>query len=757
MKRLWVCFAICLFITHNLFAQSDLKLDPTQVATVKDLTFKRDVATFTLKDGTIYLCKSASGAVDAAVFIGNGVLDYTPPIEVEKKQLARFYKSEHLTEKFKSLFFIFTDSTKEELAKKLIFASAAIKSDAESKLKAGVKYTDTKSLRQVFLNRKRNGFFYAHIFGEDNGELFFQVNPYDDEEISLYRLSEDNPMISSDYDFDLINQFHQQTDLASGIVLADKNKDLLKIQSYIIDGAITPTKGFNNDLDLTATVQILFSATEDTNDWLYFDLLASLRIDKITWGDGTPLSYVRKQLESVNDTWHSRNWELWIKPPVPLEKGKTYTLNISYYGEAVTKKEALLFLWSSTNWYPHYNDRGTVDAVFDLTFHYPSAYDFVSVGNNVSSKTENNVTASRWVTKENAKHASFNIGFFKSLKIEKPNLPPITILRSKTTEVLSTENNMIEKVGEDIEKSLGFFQSLFGKCPMERLTVTEIPYRHGQAFPNLTHFSWTTFIHNDRFGWNEIFRSHEVSHQWWGLSLSHKTYHDQWLDEAFAEYSGLWYMQAVLKDNDKFFDRLNGYKKGFLENLKYLFGWVKGQEAGPIWLGGRVSSSRTRGDYSLIIYAKGAWVLHMLRNMMIDLKTMNEDKFIAMLRDYYQTYNGKAASTEDFKRIVEKHIGTDMTWFFDQWVYGTDIPKYDFSYTTEQTPDGKYKLKCRVTQENVPDNFQMYVPIRIQLDGNKGARLRLFVTGKVTEKEFPLPLKPEKVTFNEFESVLCEY
>jgi glycosidase len=60
-----------------------------------------------------------------------------------------------------------------------------------------------------------------------------------------------------------------------------------------------------------------------------------------------------------------------------------------------------------------------------------------------------------------------------------------------------------------------------------------------------------------------------------------------------------------------------------------------GQEAGPVWLGYRTQSSETEGDYWLVIYKKGAWVLHMLRNMLIDLNTMNEDAFENMLREFF--------------------------------------------------------------------------------------------------------------------------
>ena len=46
-------------------------------------------------------------------------------------------------------------------------------------------------------------------------------------------------------------------------------------------------------------------------------------------------------------------------------------------------------------------------------------------------------------------------------------------------------------------------------------------------------------------------------------------------------------------------------------------------------------------------------------------RTMNEDRFTETMREFYQTYQGKRASTEDFRRVAERHLGADLGWFFD--------------------------------------------------------------------------------------------
>src|SRR5207237_8050570 len=87
---------------------------------------------------------------------------------------------------------------------------------------------------------------------------------------------------------------------------------------------------------------------------------------------------------------------------------------------------------------------------------------------------------------------------------------------------------------------------------------------------------------------------------------------------------------------------------------------VTANEVGPATMAYRASSSRTGGDITRrLIYPKGAYILHMIRMMMYDRQ--NGDKqFKETMQDFVNTYRGKAASTEDFKAIVEKQMTPEM-------------------------------------------------------------------------------------------------
>jgi hypothetical protein len=166
----------------------------------------------------------------------------------------------------------------------------------------------------------------------------------------------------------------------------------------------------------------------------------------------------------------------------------------------------------------------------------------------------------------------------------------------------------------------------------------------------------------------------------------------------------------------------------------------------------------TQTGYYRIVKLRGAFVLHMLRNMLMDLQTLDDSKFYTMMRDFYLTYNGKMASTNDFRMITEKYTGMDMGWFFDQWVFGSAIPTYEFKYKIEDEKDdtGRWRASVDIKQSDVPEGFRMFVPIDIQFAGDKHLYMRLLVDQPNLTIQLPtMDLKPKKIVLNPFHSVLA--
>ncbi len=716
-----------------------LQAVPDRVAPVTQLVLKRDVGHFTFGEGKFYLFTPVGGRTVAAVFLGEGVFSFSPPTRIEQERLARFHKTRTLEAPFSSVVLLFADSTVAELESKLAFGPGQTSSDSRQRFKEGIDHLaddDSKSfdpdLMAAFLNGESSDLFYAHIDRKSGGPLMFMLNPHEVEGVTLSHRARKRGWRYPE----VICRFPAQGKSRDRIT--GDRIDQVSIRNYTIVTSLRETG--MGELSFAASAKLDITATRPVGPWIAFGLFEKLKVDSARWQSGELATVFKGHDADL----------LWVKLDGELPPGEARTLSLFYHGDLIDRYGDFFYIKSSAEWYPRSLERRSL-ATFDLTFHSPSNQLLASVGDKVEESTSGRVSTSRWVPPGPIRNASFNLGIFNDYKIQEEGIPPVTVLIAKDAHRrinAPRQKNMKETVGADVTKSMRFFQSVYGQLPVKHFFATEIPGYHGEAFPGMVNLSWVTFHQTDHEGEDEVFRAHEVAHQWWGVGVDFASYHDQWLSEGFSNFSGLWYLQTVRKDNGKYFGLLRRWRASILERT---------EEPAPISLGYRVSSSKDEGGYSVLVYQKGAWVLHMLRIMMLDLKTMGEDRFTEMMREFYGTYQGKRASTEDFRRIAEKHARADLGWFFDQWIHGTEIPTYRVAYRSEPAENGQHRVKLRVRQSNVGENFQMYVPVTLDLGNKREARARVKVSGPTSEIDLPLmPAKPKSVRFNDLDGVLAE-
>ncbi|OLC08532.1 MAG: hypothetical protein AUH42_01175, partial [Gemmatimonadetes bacterium 13_1_40CM_70_11] len=418
--------------------------------------------------------------------------------------------------------------------------------------------------------------------------------------------------------------------------------------------------------------------------------------------------------------------DLWVRAPQRLHAGDSLTLTLFYHGDLIDRFQDWFFIDPGAAWYPR-NQQGQNLATFDLTYHSPSWYPLATVGDRLDSAVAGKVLTTHWVTRLPTSFASFNLGLFENYHFQQSAAPPLDVLLSEDAHrllartlarqglLIPQQRNMREAVAVDVSNSLKLFAYLFGESAYGHFYVTEIPYAEGVSFPGMIDLSWVTFQETALDGFDEFFRAHEAAHQWWGNGVRPGSYRDAWLSEGLASFSALWYLQTLPKHRDDYFKFLEKYKADIKDER---------DDAGPIWIGYRNATPRVRRGYDVVIYEKGAWVFHMLRTMMLDLRSVKDDRFTEMMRDYYSSYRGKPATTEDFKSVVEQHIGAPMDWFFNQWVKGTTIPTYHVAWKSQPAPDGKYTVRLRVSQEHVAPEFRMPVLVSADLGNNRFAHFR---------------------------------
>jgi hypothetical protein len=735
-------------VLKNWRARSD------SAAAVQNLVIRRDAGRFTLEQGTLYLLPPVAGRIVGAVFVGTGTFAFSAPTAIEADQLERFLEKRELAEPLKAAVLLFGDSTMQELERQLTFSAQRWEGDAESAVKDALSYLKEPEsdgydpdVFRTLLNPTPNGLFYAHVVRRSGDPVMFAVNPYQTEAVQVLRKAKIRRRRIAEViaRFPAVGPDGTRRPTGPGERVGDATVSHYELELWL------PRSAMGN-LSFSARARMALAVAGDRDPWVPFWLSPELNVDSARWSDGRPAAVTKVKKAST----------LWIRRPEASGRTVADTLEVFYSGDLIDRFSSFFFVRDF--WYPLSMDPRS-PATFDITYHSPSSYGLASVGTRVETRTRDNVTISRWRVEAPIRSASFNIGRFEELAMPADSGPGVTLLYSEEGHrelyrmigYPGTGKVNEQAVAQDLSQSLRFFSRLYGPPPGNTLLATEHPYSHGEAHPGLLHLAAGTFEPaRDSRGEEDVFRAHEVAHQWWGIGVDFSTYHDQWLSEGFAEFSGLWYMQTARRKNDLYFGMLRRWRDLILERR----GGAAGEDAevGPISLGYRTASSTSPDAYGLTVYLKGAWVLHMLRILMLDLRTMNEDPFTAGMREFYGSFNGKRASTDEFRAIVERHAGIPLDWFFDQWVHGTGIPTYTVAHQVRTTDDGKWRVRLRVKQTGVPGSFRMYVPVSIDLGNNRFARMRVRVEGPLTELDLPvvLPAQPVGLKFNELEGVLAE-
>jgi hypothetical protein len=723
------------------------------------------------------------------VFVGEGEFALPPALGAEKDYLRLVTEKEAFNETFNRAVLCFTDGTREEIKRQAQAGAAEARAGEvlrefqrrmrrrtetpRSLLEALLLTEDVENIEAQLLaalyNPKRAGSFSAYIFGKKYGDLRYHVRP--DGVLPQLPASEEVALINLDpqgKEEGILYLAHLESEYKKGTASSEEDKRVIDAEHYRIETAIRGDK-------LTASAELTFKALADGDRVLNFGLLPTLRVTRVAMG-GREIGYIQEK--------KNEDGSFCVVLPEPTAKGQQYKLTIEYQGDKVLEDEGggNFAVGARTSWYPSVN-AFTDRATFDLIFKIPNKYVLVGVGKQVKEGKEGDFLFSQWVSEVPLAVAGFNYGRFKRKDLfDEPTKYQIEgYATSELPDYLRgaegiggmSPTRLTEKALVEAQNSVRIFSHWFGPAPYGRIAITQQPDPNfGQSWPTLVYLPIISFFDSTQrwqmFGLNNRLRDfiqevtpHEVAHQWWGHIVGWASFHDQWLSEGFADFSASLYLQATEPKLDKYLHFWDQNRKTILE--KDQFG-RRPNDAGPIWMGLRLNTTRTPGAYNRLVYPKGGYILHMLRWMMHDPKT-GDQQFIAMMRDFVKTHFHQNASTESFKRLVEKYMKPNMDldgnqrmdWFFRQWVYGTEVPSYRLDYALAPESDGKVLLKGTVTQSGVSDNFKMLVPIYLDFDGKVMRLGQANLVGNNTTPEFQvkLPQRPRRVLINYHHDVLA--
>jgi len=400
--------------------------------------------------------------------------------------------------------------------------------------------------------------------------------------------------------------------------------------------------------DLTASTTIEANATQDLNS---FNLdFIGFKIDDIT-------------VNGVSADFSRKGQELTVTPLKPLLEGQPFTVVVQYNGSPQKMQSVALPVptgWvtvdggsyvlsepdGSANFYP-VNDHPLDKATYTFRVTVPDPLEVAS--NGILTETLDNGDTTTYVFEEREPMASYlatiDIDQFDVETMKSDNGIPIRNYYS--AELPEQVRKPFARQGE----MLDYFSKIYGQYPFEIYGSMVMNTEFGSALENQTMSTYGIDMidYKDVEG-TELTVAHELSHQWFGDSVSVADWSDIWLNEGFATYSeGLW------------IEHLHGREA--LDN------WVKSQYMDVVGNSYPPPGNPPANDlFNGGVYVRGGLTLHALR------LEVGDEAFFKILSTYFERYKNGNATTDDFIAVAEEVSGKELTEFFNGWLYSEQIP-----------------------------------------------------------------------------------
>jgi hypothetical protein len=770
-------------------ALNSLRINPAatyEIESADRIELHRADLKLAFDEGKLAFFAALDGRITGAVFSGRGHALAIPHGVVEKQQMARFLGAPVLDQDFSYVAVRFTDSTADDLLRQLATAKREPRQDSEfaSRWDAPLAaFNPVHSLRITFnsLSADPRPYFYATIGGFTTGPFDAVLDLARYESFLLGQLKKS---ATSDRVFYDVWASYQ----VPGVT---PQRPAFQALHYTIDTSLLA------DGPLDAKTEIRLRAQSSGERLLVFQLSRSLVVDSVTGDHNEHLTFFQNDGMNLQERNTRGNDYLYVALPVAPAANTEFTLHFHYGGNIIQPAgNGVFFVGARESWYPHLGNAADFSD-YDLTMRWPRRLRLVATGAKTEEHEEGDFRTGHWRTEHPVSVAGFNLGDYASTSITSTNYTVDVFANRQLEQALdarletsgTTEpgaklpafggegrnstnmmhittppprpSDALKLLAREIDASIHFYETFSGPFPFQRLSVSQIPGTFGQGWPGLLYLSTFSYLpaeaqqraglsESSQEHFTELVPSHETAHQWWGNVVGWDSYRDQWIDEAIANYLAL-----LFADTQKGARPLRIWLDRYRRHLTEKFPDSDQQvsDIGALDLGSRLASSKSPTGFEDIIYGKGAWVIHMLRESLRQPGTKNPDaRFTALLHTLATKYAYRALSSADLQHEVEVVMtpamdlegGHSMEWFFEQWVRGTGIPRYRVEFNVHPG-EKEFVVRGKLFQEDVPRSFVAPVPLYAGSGAHPTFLGTVIAAGPETSFRFTTKVEPHKL------------
>jgi len=278
-----------------------------------------------------------------------------------------------------------------------------------------------------------------------------------------------------------------------------------------------------------------------------------------------------------------------------------------------------------------------------------------------------------------------------------------------------------------VKSAMDYFHYWLASYPYPRITVVDPSYGSvcgGMEYPTLitagTFWALNKLLPGLLMA--ELVTIHEFGHQYWYGMVANNEFEEAWLDEGINSYAEVKIMDATYGQETSAL-QWDGVKMGdrLFQRLSYLLT----SQRDPIYT--RSWEFYDRASYGGNVYNKAALMLLTLENLLGE-ETMNR-----IMSTYFERYQFKHPKTEDFIAVVNEVADRDMSWYFDQLLYGTGVVDYATASLSSEEDEEKELYLSKVRVERLGE---VVLPVEILVSFENGEEVRELWDGRKRWKEF---------------------
>jgi aminopeptidase N len=414
------------------------------------------------------------------------------------------------------------------------------------------------------------------------------------------------------------------------------------VEHYLLDLTVDPEAN-----TLQGGVSITASATEDL-DSFHLDFLG-LAIDALTV-DGIAAPFSRE------------GGELIVDPSSLLPAGEEFTVEVDYHGTPVSLNTLGFPLgWvdsgdityvvsepdAARTWFPCSDHPGD-KAAFTFRITVPEGVTVAANGSLAETVTGTGNTTFVWEMPQPMATYLATVVIGHLDRVERL-APGGVLLRDYLP---ADMEGQLPPALEKVPQMLGFFAGLFGPYPFAEYGHAVVPGVPGALEDQTLCVFGRPLLSMPAVPGVEEIVAHELSHQWFGDSVTPSTWQDVWLNEGFATFA-----EWLWLEHDQ---GQAAFETALESGYEYL---AEGPHPLP---GDPGPSGQEMFDPS--VYLRGGLTLQALR------VAVGNDTTLSILRAWADRYAYGNATTADFVALAEELSGRDLGGLFDAWLYQEALP-----------------------------------------------------------------------------------